>query len=113
MSFDEEFIKAVSGDLKDNVNDIMLNNEGLIPQNAKEWVHEAIKTLKPDYYKNKDRCKDGECWKDVKHNYKISKLGSPQPFKNMKNKEINLELLLFTIISIIVFFKILKNITNK
>lgn len=113
MSFDKDFIKAVSGDVTDNINTLMINNPELIPKNARKWVREAIKELKPDYLKNEDRCKDRECWKDVKDLYKSYKIDPPEPFKNMKNKEINLELLLFTIISIIVFFTILKNITNK
>ena len=113
MSFDEDFIKAVAGDITDNVATLKSKNENIIPKNARKWVREAIKELKPDYLKNEDICKDRECWKDVKDMYKSYKIEPREPFKNMKNKEINLELLLFTIISIIVFFTILKNITNK
>lgn len=113
MSFDKDFIEAVSDDITDNVATLMIKNENIIPKNARKWVGEAIKELKPDYLKNEDICKDQECWDDVKHLYKSYNIDPPEPFKNMKNKEINLELLLFTIISIIVFFTILKNITNK
>ena len=114
MSFDKDFINAVAGDITDNITTFNSKlNENIIPKNAKKWVDKAIKELKPDHLKNQDICKDSECWDDVRDMYKSYKLDPPEPFKNMKNKEINLELLLFTIISIIVFFTILKNITNK
>ena len=116
MSFDEDFIKAVSSDLKDSVGTLLMNNKELIPENAKEWLPKAIEKLKPDYLK-KSECNDPVCWEDIKDLYQLSNISSnPEPFKNIKNtknKEVNLELLLFTIISIIVFFTILKNITNK
>lgn len=115
-SFDEDFVKAVSSDLKDNVGTLLMNNEELIPKNAKEWLPEAIKKLKPDYLK-KNECNDPVCWEDIKHLYKSSKISSkPESFKNIKNiknKELNLELLLFIIISMIVFFTTLKHISNK
>tara|TARA_B100000902_G_scaffold158640_1_gene154622 strand:- start:1800 stop:2150 length:351 start_codon:yes stop_codon:yes gene_type:complete len=116
MSFDEEFIKAVSSDLKDNVGTLLMNNEELIPKNAKEWLPKAIEKLKPDYLK-KNECNDPVCWEDIKDLYQSSIISTkPEPFKNIKNtknKEVNLELLLFIIISIIVFFTTLKHISNK